>query len=183
MALQWLEFAREEERDMRLRVANPARGDQWTKSWPKYWGQVLVQVGKRNQSEALEALGAQDFRWRWKLISIDFRQKKRKTAYIICSEVMLKICGHWRSASSSTKTLFSPITLYSALVTSEIALGDHNMFSYKMTVRVPLHDTLLCNCQGSFQIRGFCSKDKRWAEELNIPGGNLYLKGDGMSEV
>ena len=42
-------------------------------------------------------VGAQDFRWRWKLISIDFRQKKRKTAYIMCSEVTSKICGRWRS--------------------------------------------------------------------------------------
>ena len=74
-------------------------------------------------------------------------------------------------------------TLYSASVTSEIVLGDHNTFSYKMTVRVPLHDMLLCNCQGSFQIQGFCCEDEGGAEELNIPGGYLYLKDDGMSEV
>ena len=74
-------------------------------------------------------------------------------------------------------------TLYSASVTSEIALGDHNTFSYKMIVRVPLHDTPLCNCQGSFQIWGFCCEEKGGAEELNIPRGNLYLKEDGMSEV
>ena len=74
-------------------------------------------------------------------------------------------------------------TLYSASVTSEIALGDHNTFSYKMAVRVPLHDMLLCNCQGSFQIQGFCCEEKGGAEELNIPRGYLYLKEDGMSEV
>ena len=78
MALQWPEFARGEQRDMELRVADPARADQGTKSWPKYRAQVLVQVGKRNRSEVLEALGTQDFRWRWKLISIDFRKKKKK---------------------------------------------------------------------------------------------------------
>ena len=80
-------------------------------------------------------------------------------------------------------SLLTNCTLNSASVTSKITLGDHNTFSYKMTVRVPLHNTLLCNCQGSFQIRGFCCEDKGGAEELNIPGGNLYLKGDGMSEV
>ena len=112
MALQWLEFAQEEQQDMWLRVADPARADQWTKSWPKYQAQMLVQVGKRNPSEALEALGDQDFHWHWKLISIDFREKKRKRAYIMCSEVMLKICGHWRSALSSTKTLISPTVLF-----------------------------------------------------------------------
>ena len=79
--------------------------------WPKYWGQVLVQVGKRNRSEALEALGDQDFCWHWKLISIDFGQRERNRAYIIRSELMSKICGHWRSASSSAKTLFSPTVL------------------------------------------------------------------------
>ena len=74
-------------------------------------------------------------------------------------------------------------TFYSASVTSKITLGDHYTFSYKITVRVPFHDTLLCNCQGSFQIQGFCCKEKGGAEELNIPGGYLYLKDDGMSEV
>ena len=37
-ALQWLEFA---QGDMWLRVADPARGDQGTKSWPKYWAPVV----------------------------------------------------------------------------------------------------------------------------------------------
>ena len=63
---------------MRLRVADPARADQGTKSWPKCQAQVLVQVGRRNRSEALEAVGAEDFCWCWKLVSIDFRKKKKK---------------------------------------------------------------------------------------------------------
>ena len=109
ISIYWLTL--NQEQDMQLRVVDLARGDQWTKSWPKYQVQVLVQVGKRNPSEALEALGAQDFRWCWKLISIDFRQKERKRSYIVHSEVMSKICGHWRSTSSPTKSLFSPSVL------------------------------------------------------------------------
>ena len=84
MTPQWLEFVQGEQRDRQLRVANPARADQGTKSWPKYWAQVLVQVGKRNWSEALKALAAQDFCWHWKLISINFRKKKKERGLTFC---------------------------------------------------------------------------------------------------
>ena len=77
-SVRFRSFFQSSELDLWTLVVDLARADQWTKSWPKYWVQVLVQVGKRNPSEALEALGAQDFCWCWKLISIDFRQKKKK---------------------------------------------------------------------------------------------------------
>ena len=48
-------------------------------------------------------------------------------------------------------SLLTNCTLNSALVTSKITLGDHNTFSYKMTVRVPLHDTLFATVKGALK--------------------------------
>ena len=52
-------------------------------------------------------------------------------------------------------------------------------------VLVFTHQFILCVAHSSFHAHqvSHCCEEKGGAEELNIPRGNLCLKGGGMSEV